>query len=81
MDEDIARLDVPMHDIILDQHLESFEQISEIAQSPFLAQISILFDQAFQSASIAVLIDKVDIIGCLEYLNKLDYMRGVLNLR
>ena len=67
-----------MHDVGFDQYLESFEQIIEIIDSLSLLEPTMSPDFLLQSTTIAVLIDKVVVVGSLEYFDESDNMRGVL---
>lgn len=69
-----------MHYVILNQHLEGFEEILEIGQSPVLGEIPVLLDEGLQCSPIAVLIYKIDIVGSFKNLDKLDNMSGVFDL-
>ena len=68
-----------MHYIGLGQYLKSFEQIFEITKGFFLLKLSLHFDFLFESPSVAVLIDKIVVVGSFEYLDKPNDMSGVLN--
>jgi hypothetical protein len=81
MEEDVAGFDVPVHDVVADEHFERFEEVAEVAQRPFLWEVPGLLDQILECATIAELIDKVDIVGCFEYFDELDNMSGVLYFR
>lgn len=79
MDQYITRFDITMHDIILDQHLERFQQILKIPQSPFLTEIPILLDHTLQSPTITVFIHKIYIVSSFKDLDKFYNMGCVLD--
>lgn len=79
MDKNITWFDIPMHDIVLNQHLECFKQILKIRQRPLLTQIPILLNQRLQCTTITVLVDKVHIVSSFQYLDKLHNMSGILD--
>lgn len=78
MDEDVAWFDIPVHNIVFNQHFEGLQEIFEIFQSPFFAKVLVLFDQRLESATIAVLVHEVHIVGSFENLDELDDVGGVL---
>ena len=69
-----------MHNVGFSQNLKSLEEILEVTECLLLLELSIHFDLLLKSAPIAVLIDKVIIVGSLEYFDKPDNMSGVLYL-
>jgi hypothetical protein len=80
MEEDVAGLDIAVHDVVADEHLEGLEEVLEVAECPFLDQVFGLFDEILEGATVTKFIDEVDIVDGLEYLNKLNDVGGVLYL-
>lgn len=72
IEENILRLDVSMHNIESIQNLKRLQQLPEDSQSLFLREPSLLFERVHQRATIAVLVDKIVVIPCLEVVLILD---------
>jgi hypothetical protein len=67
-----------MHDVILPEDFESFNDLSEYLKSSFLLESAFLFEQIMESATFAVLIHKIAIVFCLQQLEESDYMWRIL---
>lgn len=80
MQEYIARLDVPMHDIKLDEYLKGLHEILEIVHGLLLREPTIPLDLLLEGSSITILIHEIVVIGSLEYFNKSHHMSGIFNL-
>ena len=63
MHEDIGQLEIPVHDLILDDGLESIENLYEKFNSLFFRDGFILLEVLLEVAFVAVLKDKIEIIG------------------
>ena len=79
MKENITGLNISMHNIVLHKHPESFKKIFKIPNSFFFTQIPTILNQILKCASIAELIHKIHIIGCLQDLNESHNMSSILN--
>lgn len=67
-----------MHDVILPEDSESFNDLSKNLKSSFLLQSAFLFEQIVESATFAVLINKIAIVFCLQQLEESDYVWRIL---
>ena len=67
-----------MHDVILPEDFESFNDLSEYLKSSFLLESAFLFEQIMESATFAVLIHKIAIVFCLQKLEESDYVWRIL---
>ena len=72
MKEDIIGLHITMHNIILIQNLKGLEELLEDKQCVLFWQFPLFGEQALQSASVAVFVDKIEIIGSFEHVVVLD---------
>jgi hypothetical protein len=77
--QNIAWLDVPMHDVVLGEGLKGLEHVHEVQQCFGLSEMPVVLDEPFQCAPIAVLIDEVVVIDGLEDLHELDDMVVLLD--
>lgn len=59
-----------MHNIILIQHLKSFQELSKYPQRLSLTQFSLFFNFRFQSFSITEFIDEIEIVWSLEHFDE-----------
>ena len=63
-----------MHYIVLVQLLKSLQQLPEDNQSLLLTQHLLLLQQRLKSTPVAVLIDKIEVVGSFEGLYEPDYI-------
>ena len=75
--EYILWLEISVHYIFACKHLKSLEHLLEILIHFRLWEMSILFDFLIKSTSIAILIEKVEVVNSFQNLYKLYYMRTV----
>lgn len=61
-----------MHNVVFIENLESINELLEDEQRLFLGNYPVLPQHAFQGASVAVLVDEVEIVGGFEHINVLD---------
>lgn len=63
MHEDISQLEIPVHNLILDDGLESIENLYEKLNSLLFRDGLILLEVLLKVALVAVLKDKIEIVG------------------
>ena len=80
MKEDVGRLEIPMQYIFIVEFLEGTPKLIENLQGLTLSQFSFRFDVFGQSASTAVLVNKIIVVGSPQHLNKFDDV-GMVDLR
>jgi len=78
--EDVVGLKVPVHDVVLIEDLKGIDELFEDEESLFFRDDSIFPENAFEGASVAVLVDKVEVVGSLEHVDILDDMLVFLNV-
>jgi hypothetical protein len=67
MEENIIGLHVPVHDVVLVENLEGIEQLLEDEESFSLSELLLLGEQVLESAPIAIFVNEVEVVGCLEH--------------
>ena len=72
MKENVVRLHIPMHNVVLVQNLKGFQQLFEDEKRVWLRELALLGEEILESASIAKLVDKVEVIGSFEHVVVLD---------
>ena len=77
--QDVGRFQIPMQDVLIVQFLEGTLQLSEYLECFRLSQFSLLLDVLSKSASVAVFIDQVVVVGCPQHFDELDDV-GVADL-
>ena len=63
-----------MHDVVFIKYLKSIDKLLEDKQRLFFGNDSIFPEHSFQSAPVAVLVDKIEITGCFEHIDVLNNM-------
>jgi hypothetical protein len=63
-----------MHDVILIEYLKGIDELLEDEQSPLFRNDSIFPEYSLERASIAVLVDEVEVVGGLEHVHIFDDM-------
>lgn len=81
MEQDVSELEVPVHDLVLDEGLEGIEDLAEVLDDLFLREQSFLPDLGEHISSIAVLEHEVVVVGGLLEGVELDYVRVVAGLQ
>lgn len=81
MEENIIRLKVTMHNVILIQNLKSLKQLLKYQQRIFLIQNALLPQHSLQGPTIAVLINKVKIVLSFEHIKIVNNVAAFLNIR
>jgi hypothetical protein len=61
-----------MHDVVLIEFLECLQKLLEDDQCFLLPQRLLLLEEGLEGASVAVLIDEVEVVGRLEGLDEAD---------
>lgn len=69
-----------MHNIVLIEYLEGFYELFEDKESLSFRDDAIFAKHALKSASIAVLVNKVEVVGRFEHIDILDYMLILLDV-
>lgn len=72
MKEYIVRFHVAVHDVVFIEDLEGLEELFEDEQSIGFWELDLLGEEVLEGATVAVLIDKVEIVGCFEHVVVLD---------
>lgn len=72
MKEYIVRFHVTVHDVVFIEDLEGLEELFEDEQSIGFWELDLLGEEVLEGATVAVLIDKVEIVGCFEHVVVLD---------
>lgn len=80
--EDVVRFQIAVHDVLTVQDLKCFEQLAQVVKGPLFRQGALPFEEHIESSAIAVLVDKVKVIGCFEHVDVLDdVIAALLQLR
>ncbi len=79
--ENVAGLDVSVHNVVFDEHFESGEELIKVWQGFFFRELALGFYFLLESALIAKLIHKVIIVGSFENFNEADDVSGVFDFR
>lgn len=61
-----------MHDIMLIQNFKCLYNLGKICQSHPFWELSFLFQKFLESATIAELINKIEVVGCFEHIEIFD---------
>jgi len=61
-----------VHDVVLIEDLEGVDELLEDEKSLFFWNNPILPEHAFEGAAVAVLVDKVEVVGRFEHIDVLD---------
>ena len=67
VEEDVIGLEVPMHDVVLVEDLEGFEELFEDEEGFFFLEGVFLPEEPLQSAAVAVLVDEVEVVLGFEH--------------
>ena len=81
MQQDVVRLDVSVHNITSGQHFEGLEHLPEEEQRFLFRKRCLFLHQLVHSPSVAVLVDEVEVVGCLQHIDVLHYVGTVLQVR
>ena len=80
MQEQILRLEIPMHDVMFIQHAKSLNNLREIRQCYLFRETSFFLEHFLKSTTVAVLIYEVEIIDSLEHIEVFDDMLAGLEI-
>ena len=80
MEEDIVRFHIPVHNVVFIEDLEGLKQLLEDEEGIGLREFSLLTQQVLKSASVAVLVDEVEVIGGFEHVEIFDDVGVGLNI-
>jgi hypothetical protein len=69
-----------MHNVVLVEHLEGFDELFEDEEGLSFGNDAILAEHALESTSVAVLVDEVEIVGRLEHVDVFDDMFVLLDV-
>ena len=69
-----------MHDVVLVEDLEGIDELLEDQQGVFFLDVFFLPELGLEGASIAVLIDKVEVVGSFKHVDVLDDMLIFLDI-
>lgn len=70
--------DVSMHDIASWEYFEGFHHLAEEEECSFFGEGSFLLHEFVHGSSIAVFVDKVEVVGGFEHVDVLDDVRAAL---
>lgn len=69
-----------MHDVVLVEHLKSVNELLEDQECLFFWDDAILPEHSLERASVAVLVDEVEVVGGLEHVDVLDDVLVLLDV-
>ena len=72
VEEDVVWLKIPVHDVVLVEDLEGVDELFENEKGLFFGYDSVLAEHALEGASVAVLVDEVEVVGGFEHVDVLD---------
>ena len=72
MEEDIVRFHIPVHNVVFIEDLEGLKQLLEDEEGIGFWEFTLLAQQVLKSASVAVLVDEVEVIGGFEHVEIFD---------
>ena len=75
MQQYILRLHIPMHDVMAADNLECLHQLNNIIDYHLQLKFILTFENVFEGASIAELIDEIVVVGCFEHVQVANYVR------
>ena len=77
MKEDVAGLEVPMHNVSVGEHLECLEYLGKVDKHLGLRQRPTFFNLLFECALVTELVEEVEVVGCFQDLDELYDVRGL----
>lgn len=77
LDENIGRLDIPVHDVATGEVLESLEELAHQGPYFFLRQRTAFLESFFETATLTELGDEVAVVGTFEDFHATDHVRMV----
>ena len=79
MEKDVVRLQIPVHYVVFIEDFERLQELAKYLQCLFLREPRFFFELRFKSLPITELIDKIEVVGSFEHLDKLDDVGTGLN--
>lgn len=70
--KDVVGFEIPMHDVVLVENFEGLQQLSKYLHSLRLGEPALLFEPGIEGFPVAILVDKVEVVGSLQHLYKPD---------
>jgi hypothetical protein len=67
-----------MHDVTASEYFEGFDDLAEEGQCSFFGEGSFLLHQFIESASVAVFVDEVEVVGSFQHVDVLDDVGAAL---
>ena len=80
MQQDVVRFDVSVHNITSGQHFEGLEHLPEEEQRFLFRKRCLFLHQLVHGPPVAVLVNKVEVVGCLQHVNVLHNVGTVLQV-
>lgn len=80
MEQNVARFDISVHNVRSGQQLEGLEQVTEVSESLAFIEPALRLDLLLESASVAILVDEVVVVGSFQDLNEPHNVCRILNL-
>ena len=80
MEEDIVRLHVAVHDVVLVKHLEGLQQLFQNEHGLLLGKFDLFGQQILQGPSVAVLVNEVEVVAGLQHVKVANYVRVMLDI-
>ena len=81
MQQDVVRFDVSVHNITSGQDLEGLKHLSEEKEGFLFRKRCLFLHQLVHGPPVAVLVNKVEVVGCLQHVNVLHNVGTVLQVR
>ena len=81
MQQDVVRFDVPVHNITSGQDLESLQHLPEEEEAFLFRKRCLFLHKLVHGTSVAVLVDEVEVVGCLQHVDVLHNVGTVLQVR
>lgn len=72
VDEDVIGFDIPVHNVISWQNFEGFNDLPEVDQTLFFREGSLFLHKFIEGASVAELVDEVEVVGSFEHVDVFD---------
>lgn len=81
VEEDVVGFEVAVHDVVLVEDLEGVDELLEDEEGLLFGNDPLLAENALKRASVAVLVDEVEVVGRLEHVDVLDDVLVLLDVR
>ena len=80
MDEDVLWFNISVHNVFLCKNFEGVGKLSKIDQALLFSKRTVFFQNFFKCAPVAVFINEIEIVNCLEHIEISDDVGTVLQL-